>query len=131
MEIKLRTTLNARSQDQTRMIMEKFIEACCKLDASIFEPFIEEDQMFEDLDKYRFLQLMKDRIDSCVRVGIKQLTAKRSVCMGCQRGHTTYEFYDGDQIRFAYVFLFDDAQLTDIFKCNHSEGAFDPLNYPF
>ena len=37
------------------ILHQKFIEAGLELDASIVEPFIPEDMILQDLDKYRFL----------------------------------------------------------------------------
>ena len=57
--IKLKLSQKAIEQNYSKEIAGKFIESCLKLDASIFEPLIEEDEYFQDLDKYRFLDSMK------------------------------------------------------------------------
>ena len=41
---------------ESTLIVQKFIDACMLLDVSIFEPFMNEDDNFEDKDKYRFLE---------------------------------------------------------------------------
>ena len=58
--IKLKMTEQAQAENKSLVVMNTFVEACLNLDASIFEPLIEEDQLFQDLDKYRFLQSMKN-----------------------------------------------------------------------
>ena len=100
---KLRRTKNTIEQEKSEKVIEKFIEACINVNASIFEPFIEEDQLFEDVDKYRFLQLMKDQFDHCLGYGMEKLTLRKGVCKGCQNGKKTYEFYHEDYMAFSYV----------------------------
>jgi len=48
--IKLQVKKEASTGNKAHSITAKFIEACLALDASIFEPMIEENQYFEDLD---------------------------------------------------------------------------------
>jgi hypothetical protein len=62
--IKLKLTEQAKAKNQSQVIMDTFIEACMQLDASIFEPLIDEDQLFQDLDKYLFLHSLKQLFDS-------------------------------------------------------------------
>ena len=50
--IKLQIKKEAASGKLSDEITSKFIEACIKLDASIFEPLVNEEQYFQDLDKY-------------------------------------------------------------------------------
>lgn len=45
--------------NQSENIVDAFIESCKALDASIFEPYMEEDNVFEDKSKYLFLASMK------------------------------------------------------------------------
>ena len=49
---------------QSQLIINAFIESCKALDASIFEPFMEEDNVFEDKNKYLFLAELKSLFDS-------------------------------------------------------------------
>lgn len=59
----LKTKQEQTSKDNSKLIKEMFLKACLELDASIFEPLIDEDQYFEELDKYRFLHSMKKQFD--------------------------------------------------------------------
>ena len=61
--VKLKIKQENQTLRKDKEIEDKFIEACMKLDETIFEPLIDEDQYFEDLDKYRFLQTMKNVFD--------------------------------------------------------------------
>jgi hypothetical protein len=69
--IKLKTKQETSTIDQSQLIKETFLKACKNLDASIFEPLIDEDQYFEDLDKYRFLNSMKSQFDYLKSIGIE------------------------------------------------------------
>ncbi len=44
----------------SQIIIDKFIESCLKLDASIFEPYMKEEELFEDKEKYLFLGKLRD-----------------------------------------------------------------------
>lgn len=44
---------------QSKKVIEKFIESCLQLDISIFEPYMHEDDVFEDKEKYMFLADLK------------------------------------------------------------------------
>ncbi len=50
--------------DQSQNIIDAFVESCKVLDASIFEPFMEEDTVFEEKNKYLFLAGLKVLFDS-------------------------------------------------------------------
>ena len=38
--------------DHSQIIIDAFIESCKAFDASVFEPYIEEDNVFEDKNKF-------------------------------------------------------------------------------
>ena len=61
--IKLKVKEVAAKGDTAKRIIDSFIESCIKLDASIIEPLILEEQYFDDLDKYRFLAFLKGQFD--------------------------------------------------------------------
>lgn len=63
--------LKAKPESDSAYIKETFLKACQKLDASIFEPLIDEDEYFEELDKYRFLQSMKSQFDYLKGLGLE------------------------------------------------------------
>ena len=66
----MKTTFKARL---TNEVKSKFILACLRLDASVFEPYMKEEQCFQNLDKFRFLQSMKDEFDRVKGKGIKSM----------------------------------------------------------
>lgn len=39
----------------SQIIINKFTESCLKLDVSIFESYMQEDEVFEDKERYSFL----------------------------------------------------------------------------
>ncbi|KUO65671.1 MAG: hypothetical protein APF83_01205 [Lutibacter sp. BRH_c52] len=105
-------------------VKSKFIRACERLDASIFEPYIDEDQYFQDLDKYRFLQSLKDEFDRVKGMGIESTVLIKGICEGCYSGQDSYQFYGKNVIpEFSYVIHKKDGDVSDILMCNSSSGA--------
>ena len=45
--------------NKSKEVIDKFILSCMHLDASIFEAYMEEDDVFEDMGKYKFLVELK------------------------------------------------------------------------
>ena len=120
---KLKLTNHSRSEKKTDIVVATFIDACEKLDASVFEPLIEEDQMFEDLDKYRFLESLKNVFDRAKANKSSSVTLRKGACKGCQKGHDTHEFFSKNGFEFAYILERDaNGELEDIFECAMSSG---------
>lgn len=117
--------LKIKLKSDTNYIKETFLEACQNLDASIFEPLIEEDQYFEELDKYRFLQSMKEQFDYLKGKGYKRVVMTLGTCKMCFEGDRVYEF-NIEAIKgkpaFAYNIQEKDGIIKDIFRCNFSDG---------
>ena len=63
--IKLKIKEQSKTTNTCKEIKEAFINSCLQLDPSIFEPYIDEDRYFQELDKYRFLQSMESTF-SCL-----------------------------------------------------------------
>ena len=141
--IHLKTTesfLEKLNKEKSDSIINAFMEACSKLDARIFEPFMEEDANFEDKDKYQFLTSMKKNFSYYKkRVGESFFTdVDDDVCNGCQFGLPIkrFFFYQNEEIAksdedrhhfidgFAYVIQKENGILKDIFICNGIVFAF-------
>lgn len=123
--IKLMVKEESSTGEQAKRIIESFIQSCINLDASIFEPMIEEDQYFDDLDKYQFLAFLRAQFDSAKQQGFKKMIVKTGRCEMCLKGHLTYEFYgNGPYPRFAYVIETENGEAKNIFNCNASSGWF-------
>lgn len=105
-------------------VKSKFIESCQKLDASIFEPYIDEEEYFQDLDKYRFLQSLKDEFDRVKEKNILSTTLIKGKCEGCYPSQDTYQFY-GKKVtpEFSYVIHQKEGNVSDILMCNSSSGT--------
>lgn len=134
--IKLKTKKQYQSPEKDSEIKEKFIEACMKLDETIFEPLIEEDQYFEDLDKYRFLQTLKNVYDRARWLKHNAVVPTKGTCTGCHRGHETLEFKGEDNRHvFSYIIIRnEEGFIDDIFQCMYSSGsgyAKGPDDMPF
>tara|TARA_R110000744_G_scaffold172646_2_gene291355 strand:- start:328 stop:717 length:390 start_codon:yes stop_codon:yes gene_type:complete len=119
--IKLKIKSEATTGDAAQKIIYQFIEACLKLDCSILEPMIDEDQYFEELDKYRFLASLKEQFDWAIARGATDVTMRNGKCEICVIGHSTYEFY-GNRVKpeFAYIINSNKKGIRDIFLCNGS-----------
>ncbi|MFH4968739.1 hypothetical protein V8G61_11105 [Gaetbulibacter sp. M240] len=116
--------LKIKSKTNSQFIKEKFIKACENLDASVFEPLIDEDEFFEDLDKYKFLQSMKEQFDHLKGNGIEKVKMVVGKCEMCFIGEQVHEFYSvpgNGQPAFAYNIQERDGIIKDIFRCNLSD----------
>ncbi|WP_067150222.1 hypothetical protein [Pseudotamlana agarivorans] len=117
--------LKIKLKSDTNYIKETFIKACQILDASIFEPLIDEDQYFEELDKYRFLHSMKEQFDYLKGNGVKKAHMAIGTCKMCFTGEKVYEFYKEPKKgkpAFAYNIQEQDGNIKNIFRCNFSDG---------
>jgi hypothetical protein len=117
--------LKIKYDTNSQFIKETFLKACKQLDASIFEPFIDEDQYFEGLDKYRFLDEMKRRFDVLKAEGVKEVELVMGRCEMCFRGAVVYEFYVQPNIGipvFSYNIQEKNGVIKNIFRCNLSSG---------
>jgi len=120
--IKLKVKKEFAKGIESEVIINSFILSCEKLDASIFEPLIDEDQ-FEDIDKYRFLHSLKEIFDYWKGEGFTKTEMKKGTCGLCHRGEMVYEFYvNKSKIAFAYIIHQNNNELKDIFICNGSSG---------
>lgn len=124
--IKLKTKEGTTTTDSDR-IEQTFINACLELNVSLFEPMVAENTYFEDKDKYRFLQSLKELFEN---VEGQTLSLKYGTCGLCRRGCKTYGFHSSEKvhgytinrIEFAYMIEKKDGHITDIYKCNDSSG---------
>lgn len=123
--IKLKIKQETSSRDNSIFVKETFLKACKNLDASIFEPLIDEDQYFQDTDKYRFLFSMKSQFDYIKREGVLEVKLVMGTCKMCFTGERVYEFYitsNVGQPAFAYNIQEYQGEIKDIFRCNYSDG---------
>lgn len=121
--IKLKAKLDDRQRPQSEIIVKSFIESCINLDTSIFEPFIQDDQLFDDKDKYRFLAFLKAQFDYAKKKGLTKMIVKQGRCQMCVKGHKSIELWgDGNKPRFAYVIEEENGYVKNIFNCNASSG---------
>jgi len=121
--IKLKVKKEASTGKSSQKIINKFIEACIALDCSLFEPMINENQYFEDLDKYRFLASLNQQFNWAIIRGAKNISVKKGKCDLCIIGHLTYEFYGNKKTpEFAYIIHTKQDKVQDIFLCNMSTG---------
>lgn len=127
--IHLPTSASFQLQNQlylSQSISDAFIASCKALDASIFEPYMDEESIFENKDKYIFLADLKALFDSYKEKKPVSITVniEDGTCKGCKYGIGIKIFnvkcwgrtIISDQ--FAYVIEKRNGVLLDIFRCN-------------
>ena len=123
--IKLSVNKKASKGTEARLIINSFIDACTKLDTTIIEKLLDEDQYFEEKNKWAFLAFLKGQFDFAKAKGFDRTILKYGRCGMCVSGHNTYEFFGEDgKIRFAYLIEKENGQIKDIYNCNASSGWF-------
>ena len=102
-----------------------FVESCVKLDAGIFEPYIHEDDIFQDKEKYLFLASLKkvfDNFRNAIKGEIK-IEVTDDTCRGCSFGKSIKIFTISPEIknpwlkRFGFVIDVKNGELKDIYQC--------------
>jgi len=122
--IKIKTRLSSDGTG-SNIIISKFHDACEQLDASIFEPFIKEDDVFEDVGKWEFLEKLKETFDLVkLDLGIEAVARQKGHCTHCHPDAEVTEYADPltGKIHFAYFFEIKEGQLTDVYTCVASSG---------
>ena len=112
----------------TDLLQQKFIEAAMELDASIVEPFIPEDMMLQNLDKYRFLAFLHNMFE-CIwhkHPEDYRIELANFQCSSCnfKKPLAGFEVFAGGELkpfeRFAFYVETDDNGTTkDIYICNY------------
>ena len=102
------------------------VESCKALDVSIFEPYMEENNVFENKNKYLFLGNLKTLFETFKKDKPTSLTVvvNDGICKGCKYGKSVKMFSvnGSDSVkykdRFAFVIEKENDILKDIFRCN-------------
>jgi hypothetical protein len=124
--LKTRKSFIAREDfSQSKKVIDKFIASCMQLNISIFEPYMNEDDVFEDKEKYKFLADLKrsfDKIRNLTQSDFK-ITIEDRKCNGCSLGNTVKHFEVFNNKTNSYVgsfgFLIDvgNGMLKNIYRC--------------
>lgn len=124
------TYLRENDVNKSQLIIDKLIESCIELDISIFEPYINEEDIFEDKEKYSFLAEIHDYFDEAKKVTSSNfvVTSRNSVCEGCINNKPVKHFqvFDSNNIQkteFAFAIQIEDGILKDIYRCFSFEGC--------
>jgi hypothetical protein len=120
---------------QSKSVIDKFIQSCLLLDVSIFEPYIHEDEVFQEQTKYEFLADLKRSFDLTRKRANNNFTVELSydVCRACFIGHrvnvfTTYNI-NGEMIeRNGFVIQETDDILIDISRCYYYQDLPDGVD---
>lgn len=120
---KLRLKTKKLSINKQNEIVDAFINACVRMDPSIFEPLMHEDQLFEDKTKWVFMTDLRNKLWSKSLENSNKLSVRTGQCEGCSCGQETLEFYDEKgKFHFAYLIEKEKGEVKDIFECFMSSG---------
>lgn len=113
---------------QSKLVIDKFIQSCLSLDAGIFEPFIQEDEVFQEQTKYEFLAEIKKTFDLTRKRANHSFNVELSydVCRACFIGHTVHVFTtynaNGEMIEGnGFIIQEIDDILIDISRCYYKD----------
>ncbi|MDQ6763813.1 MAG: hypothetical protein M3015_14460 [Bacteroidota bacterium] len=110
---------------QSKKVIDKFIESSLQLDISIFEPYMDEDDVFEDKEKYMFLADLKRSFDNIRNLAESDfnITIEDRKCNGCSSGKMVKHFEVFNKKTNSYIgsfgFLIDveNGILKNIYRC--------------
>ena len=125
------TFIQKRDIPYSQSIIDNFIESCLKLDVSIFEPYMHEDDVFEDKEKYTFLAQLHSMFDEFARDTLDDFTVliKDTVCNGCVKGQPVKHFKVVNNAtkkpldEFAFMIEVEKGILKDIYRCYDYKGG--------
>ena len=112
-------------------VVSHFFNACTKLEISIFEPYMQETDLFEDLSKAEFLSKYQRRFHSIKKQVGKDYSVERSqtVCTGCSTGKAVelFKYYSSHSksqvVNLAFMIYFQNGNLIDIYECHSCKGG--------
>ena len=133
----LKTTkkLHEATNDESKMIIDRFFDACMHLDASIFEPFMDEESIFEKQGKYEFLTSLKALFES-KKIPFGEnfiVTRQQSKCTDCSNGKYVEHFKIYDKLgksgmnEFGFLIETNAGILIDIYQCFRFKGCLDEV----
>ena len=110
----------------SELISNAFINSCKALNVSLFEPYMDEESIFENKDKYLFLAELKALFDSYKeKIPVSMtVSVEDGTCKGCKygKGIKIFNVKGWGRIifsdRFAYVIERKNGVLIDIYRCN-------------
>ena len=126
------------NKTHSQLVVDKFIESCLHLDASIFEPYMSEDDVFADKEKYKFLTELKDLFDKCRLKANNnfKVSITNEQCRGCAKEKPVLNFevrqsnYKIPVTEFGFLVDCENDMLKDIYRCytyKESHGEWCPV----
>lgn len=110
-------------------IVKQILEACKDLDVVAIHDFIEDDSIFEKMQKYEFLAQLRDEFNKCRADGITELVQYNALCQNCYPRSTVLAFKGADgKKRFGLIFQPLISMATNITICTVNVDAVTALN---
>ena len=127
-----RTIVSSQWDEITEIMIHKIATAFSEMNIEQLVELLDEEIEYEDLDKWRFLALIKKKFEKFKKQGDTYLLRDFSQCMGCSFGTFGFVFRGNRSKRkWSFVFKVEDGELVDIYECNmmlghHMEDKTEP-----
>lgn len=113
-----------KNREYSLALQKVFIASCLNLNASILEPYINEDDVFENKEKYLFLVELKKLFQPYQPLrSILSVRREEKTCLGCSKGKNVVQFIissfpDNKEVfDFGFVIDTENGILKDIYRC--------------
>ena len=107
----------------TEIIIHKIVTAFSDMNIDKLVELLDEDIDYQDLDKWRFLALIKKKFEKFKKQEDTYLLRDFSQCMGCSFGTFGFVFKGNRSKRkWSLVFKVEVGVLIDIYECNMMLG---------
>jgi len=97
---------------------ERIINAFSTMNLSILVDLLDEDKDYEDVNKWRFIDMIKNKLEylkSCGDTFLKKIPSK---CMGCNYGKETITFQGNiSKRKLSLMFEIEGGTIIDIYEC--------------
>ncbi len=109
---------------------ERIINAFSTMNLSILADLLDEDKDYEDVNKWRFIDIIKDKFEylkSCGDTFLKKIPSK---CMGCKYGKATITFQGNiSKKKLSLMFEIEGGIIMDIYECGMCITIKDSIQY--
>ena len=99
--------------------LEAIIYFIQKLDLEMVEMILKDDLTYQDLEKKKFIQILRDGFFEFNEAGDEYLNVYKTSCNSCNKGKLAYLFV-GNKSKNYMCFYFDtkNGEIDDMYECN-------------